>query len=112
MTATARYLVDDLEEAVGFYTGWLGFEEKRSFGPVTLVQRGDLELWLSGPGSSGREQEGARPGGWSRIVLDVPDLEQAAEGLPARRPRVDGPAGSWLLVEDPWGNPIELFQAK
>jgi catechol 2,3-dioxygenase-like lactoylglutathione lyase family enzyme len=112
VTATARYLVDDLEEAVGFYTGRLGFEERRSFGPVTLVQRGELELWLSGPGSSGREQDGAEPGGWSRIVLHVPDLEEAATGLPGRGPRVDGPAGSWCLVEDPWGNPIELFQAK
>jgi catechol 2,3-dioxygenase-like lactoylglutathione lyase family enzyme len=111
VTATARYLVDDLAEAVGFYTGRLGFEEKRSFGPVTLVQRGELELWLSGPGSSGRDQEGAAPGGWSRIVLDVSDLEAAADGLPARGPRVDGPAGSWQLVEDPWGNPIELFEA-
>ena len=45
-------------------------------------------------------------------MLHVPDLEEAATGLPGRGPRVDGPAGSWCLVEDPWGNPIELFQAK
>jgi len=112
VTATARYLVDDLAEAVAFYTDRLGFAERRSFGPVTLVQRGDLVLWLSGPRSSGREQEGAAPGGWNRIVLDVADLEAAADGLPARGPRVDGPAGSWQLVEDPWGNPIELFEAR
>ena len=109
---TARYLVDDVEEAVRFYTGKLGFDEGRSFGPVTPVRRGDLELWLSGPGSSGREQEGAVTGGWNRIVLDVRDLDDAADGLPSRGPRVDGPAGSWRLVEDPWGNPIELFQRK
>jgi catechol 2,3-dioxygenase-like lactoylglutathione lyase family enzyme len=108
----ARYLVDDLEEAVRFYTGVLGFDEGRSFGPVTLVRRGDLELWLSGPGSSGREQEGAAPGGWNRIVLDVEDLDVAAEGLRSRGSRIDGPAGSWCLVEDPSGNPIELFEAK
>jgi catechol 2,3-dioxygenase-like lactoylglutathione lyase family enzyme len=109
--AAARYLVDDLDAAVRFYTGRLGFGEGWSFGPVTLVQRGDLELWLSAPGSSGREQDGAAPGGWNRIVLDVPDLDEAVEGLAMRGSRVDGPAGSWCVVEDPWGNPIELFQA-
>jgi catechol 2,3-dioxygenase-like lactoylglutathione lyase family enzyme len=110
--ATARYLVEDLEGAVGFYTGRLGFREERAFGPVAVVHRGDLELWLSAPGSSGRDQEGAVPGGWTRIVLEVPDLEEAASGLPCRGDRIDGPAGSWRLVEDPWGNPIELFQPK
>jgi catechol 2,3-dioxygenase-like lactoylglutathione lyase family enzyme len=110
--AAARYLVDDLDAAVRFYVDRLGFREGRSFGPVALVHRDDLELWLSGPGSSGRDQEGAAPGGWSRIVLDVPDLEQASQGLSARGDRVDGPAGSWSLVEDPWGNPIELFEPK
>lgn len=110
--AAARYLVDDLDAAVRFYTGRLGFAERRSFGPVTLVERGDLELWLSAPGSSGREQDGAAPGGWNRIVLDVQDLDEAVEGLATRGSRVDGPAGSWCVVEDPWGNPIELFQQK
>jgi catechol 2,3-dioxygenase-like lactoylglutathione lyase family enzyme len=110
--ATARYLVDDLEAAVRFYTGRLGFAEGRSFGTVALVRRADLELWLSAPGSSRRDQDGAVVGGWNRIVLDVPDLDEALEGLLARGPRVDGPAGSWRLVEDPSGNPIELFQSK
>ena len=108
--AAARYLVDDIDAAVRFYTGRLGFEERRSFGPVTLVERGDLELWLSAPGSSGRDQEGAAPGGWNRVVVDVPDLDEAVEGLATRGSRVDGPAGSWWVVEDPWGNPIELFE--
>jgi catechol 2,3-dioxygenase-like lactoylglutathione lyase family enzyme len=76
------------------------------------VQRGDLEVWLSAPGSSGREQDGAAPGGWNRIVLDVPDLDEAVEGLATRGSRVDGPAGSWCVVEDPSGNPIELFQPR
>jgi catechol 2,3-dioxygenase-like lactoylglutathione lyase family enzyme len=110
--AAARYLVDDLDAAVRFYTGRLGFAEGRSFGPVTLVERDDLELWLSAPGSSGKEQDGAAPGGWNRIVLDVPDLDEAIEGLETRGSRVDGPAGSWCVVEDPSGNPIELFQSK
>jgi catechol 2,3-dioxygenase-like lactoylglutathione lyase family enzyme len=110
--ATARYLVEDLDAAVRFYTDELGFRAGRSFGPVALVHRGDLELWLSGPGSSGRDQAGASPGGWNRIVLEVPDLEEAAASLSLRGERVDGPAGSWRLVDDPWGNPIELFQPK
>ena len=112
MTATARYLVDDLDAAVRFYLDRLGFTEGRSFGPVAVVQRSGLEVWLSGPGSSGREQEAAAPGGWNRIVLDVEDLDVAAEGLRSLGSRVDGPAGSWCLVEDPSGNPIELFEAR
>ena len=110
MTAIARYLVDDLDAAVGFYVDRLGFREARSFGPVTLVERDDLQLWLSGPGSSGREQDGAVPGGWNRIVLEVPELEAAAAGLPCER--VDGPAGSWCVVRDPSGNPVELFEPR
>ena len=110
--ATARYVVEDLDQAVSFYVERLGFRHGRAFGPVAHVHRGDLELWLSGPGSSGRDQDGATPGGWNRIVLEVPDLEEAASGLLPRGERVDGPAGSWRLVEDPWGNPIELFQPK
>ena len=112
MTAIARYLVDDLEAAVRFYVERLGFTETRSFGPVVLVQRDGLEVWLSGPGSSGREQDGAEPGGWSRIVLEVSDLDKATDGLATRGRRVDGPAGSWHVIEDPSGNPIELFQPK
>jgi catechol 2,3-dioxygenase-like lactoylglutathione lyase family enzyme len=110
--AFVRYLVDDLEAAVRFYTDRLGFAKERSFGPVTLVRRGDLELWLSGPGSSGRDQDGAEPGGWTRIVLRVDDLEQASAGLERDGERVEGPAGSWCLVRDPWRNPIELFQPR
>jgi catechol 2,3-dioxygenase-like lactoylglutathione lyase family enzyme len=110
--AIARYLVDDLEDAVRFYTGRLGFNVANTFGPVTILHRGDLELWLSGPGSSGRGQEGAMPGGWNRIVLEVPELETAAAGLAREGERVDGPAGSWCLVRDPSGNPIELFEPR
>ena len=112
MTAIARYLVDDLDAAVRFYTDRLGFREARSFGPVTLVEREGLQLWLSGPGSSGREQQDAAPGGWNRIVLEVPELKAAAEGLSRDGERVDGPAGSWCVVRDPSGNAIELFEAK
>ena len=107
-----RYLVEDLDAAVRFYVDRLGFREGRSFGPVTVVRRENLELWLSGPGSSGRDQDGASPGGWNRIVVDVGDLDAATVGLALRGDRVDGPAGSWRLADDPWGNPIELFQRK
>ena len=110
--AIVRYLVDDLDDAVRFYVDRLGFEESRRLGPVAVVSRDDLDLWLSGPRSSGREQAEAEPGGWSRLVLTVDDLASAAAGLPVRGVRVDGPAGSWLLVDDPAGNPIELFQPK
>jgi catechol 2,3-dioxygenase-like lactoylglutathione lyase family enzyme len=110
--AAVRYLVDDLDAALQFYTGELGFRAGRAFGPVALVQRGDLELWLSGPGSSGRNQVGSTPGGWNRIVLEVSSLDEAAGGLTLRGERVDGPAGSWQVFNDPWGNPIELFQPK
>jgi len=110
--AIARYLVEDIDQAVSFYVERLGFREGRSFGPVTVVHRGDLELWLSAPGSSAGKQDGAASGGWNRIVLEVHELEEAVAGLTQRGERVDGPAGSWRLVEDQWGNPIELFQRK
>jgi catechol 2,3-dioxygenase-like lactoylglutathione lyase family enzyme len=112
VTAIARYLVDDLDAAVRFYVDRLGFRETRSFGPVTILEREGLQLWLSAPGSSGRNQEGAAPGGWNRIVLEVPELEAAGAGSTREGERVDGPAGSWCLVRDPSGNPIELFEPK
>jgi catechol 2,3-dioxygenase-like lactoylglutathione lyase family enzyme len=111
MTAIARYLVDDLDAAVQFYAE-LGFREARSFGPVTIVEREGLDLWLSGPGSSARNQDGSAPGGWNRIVLEVPDLEAATAKLERDGERVDGPAGRWCVVRDPSGNPIELFEPK
>jgi catechol 2,3-dioxygenase-like lactoylglutathione lyase family enzyme len=112
VTAIARYLVDDLETAVRFYADRLGFREARSFGPVTILERDGLELWLSGPGSSGRNQQGATAGGWNRIVLEVPELEAATAELDRDGVRVDGPAGSWCVVRDPSGNPIELFESR
>ena len=112
MSAIARYLVDDLDAAVRFYADRLGFQEARSFGPVTILERDGLELWLSGPGSSGRNQEDAAPGGWNRVVLEVPELDAALAGLAPDGERVDGPAGSWCVVRDPSGNPIELFEAR
>lgn len=118
--ATMRYLVDDVEAAIGFYAGMLGFEEVQRFGPaIAIVRRGDLDLWLAGPVSSaarpmpdGRTPE---PGGWNRAVIQVEDLEgRVAElggaGAVFRNQIVDGPGGRQILVEDPSGNVVELFE--
>jgi catechol 2,3-dioxygenase-like lactoylglutathione lyase family enzyme len=118
--ATVRYLVDDVPAAVVFYTGHLGFALETDMGaPFAIVKRGDLELWLAGPRSSaarplpdGRAPE---PGGWNRIVVEVEDLAGRvaalkAAGLRFRNEIVTGPGGKQILIEDPAGNPIELFQ--
>lgn len=115
-----RYMVDDVDEAVAFYTKFLGFEVLTSFPPAFAdVKRGNLRLLLSGPTSSaGRPMpDGARPapGGWNRIHLLVDDL--AAEvtrlrdaGARFRNDVVVGPGGKQVLLQDPSGNVVELFQ--
>jgi catechol 2,3-dioxygenase-like lactoylglutathione lyase family enzyme len=118
--AVVRYLVDDVDAAIAFYTGHLGFELEQQMGPAfALVSRGDLTLWLSGPTSSAARPmpDGRRPesGGWNRLVLEVEDLESEAErlkraGLTFRNEIVTGPGGKQILLEDSAGNPVELFQ--
>jgi catechol 2,3-dioxygenase-like lactoylglutathione lyase family enzyme len=115
-----RYMVDDVQAAVDFYTKHLGFQLRTSAAPAFAdVTRGPLRLLLSGPASSaGRAMpDGARPGpgGWNRLHLIVEDL--AAEiahlrnaGLTFRNHVVTGPGGSQILLQDPSGNVIELFQ--
>ncbi|HEY8012797.1 MAG TPA: VOC family protein, partial [Dongiaceae bacterium] len=106
--------------AVAFYTRRLGFELKQQFGPaMAITQRGELTLWLAGPGASatrpmpdGRKPE---PGGWNRFVIEVEDLESQvgelrAQGVPFRNEIVTGPGGRQILCEDPSGNVVELFQ--
>ncbi len=120
--AVFRYLVDDVSRAVEFYVGLLGFELAERRGEAfAQVRRGDLELWLSGQGSSAarRMPDGTapRPGGWNRIVLEVPDLAAEfarleAAGAKFRSGTVSGPGGTQLLVEDGAGNVVELFEAK
>ena len=118
--AVVRYLVDDVDAGVAFYTGRLGFELEQRMGPAfALLRRDDLTLWLAGPTSSaarpmpdGRQPE---PGGWNRLVLDTDDLETwVAElrqaGVPFRNEIVTGPGGKQILVEDPAGNVAELFE--
>ena len=115
-----RYMVDDVERAVDFYITNFGFRLRSSAAPAFAdVTRGHLRLLLSGPASSaGRPMPDGRtpqPGGWNRIHLVVEDLAGEVErlraaGLTFRNDIVSGPGGQQILVDDPAGNPIELFQ--
>ena len=119
-TANVRYMVDDVEAAIDFYTTHLGFSLISSAAPAFAdVRRGNLRLLLSGPTSSaGRpmpDGRTARPGGWNRIHLIVDDIAGEVErlrsmGLRFRNEIVTGPGGSQILLDDPSGNPVELFQ--
>ena len=117
---SVRYLVDDVAESIAFYTTHLGFEVLTDAAPAFCdVKRGGLRLLLSGPlSSAGREMaDGARPGpgGWNRIHLLVDDLDAevarlTAAGVRFRNEIVRGPGGAQVLVVDPSGNLVELFQ--
>ena len=119
-TVNVRYMVDDVEAAVDFYTTHLGFSLRSSAAPAFAdVLRGNLRVLLSGPKSSaGRPMpDGTHPspGGWNRIELIVDDIGAEVErlrarGLKFRNEVVIGPGGSQILLEDPSGNLIELFQ--
>ena len=118
--ASVRYIVSDVQAAIDFYTTHLGFTVNTSAAPAFAdVVRGNLRLLLSGPASSaGRPMPDGRtpqPGGWNRIHLIVEDIAAEVErlraaGLTFRNDVVRGPGGQQILVEDPAGNPIELFQ--
>jgi catechol 2,3-dioxygenase-like lactoylglutathione lyase family enzyme len=117
---SVRYMVDDVEAAVEFYTSHFGFAVHTSFPPAFAdVTRGNLRLLLAGPESSaGRPMpDGARPGpgGWNRLHFVVPDIDAeidrlTAEGVQFRNETVTGPGGKQILVQDPAGNVVELFQ--
>ena len=119
--ATVRYLVDDVDASLPFYSA-LGFTVAERWGPpFVMLVLGDLTLWLSGPGTSACKPlaDGSvpAPGGWNRVVIEVTDIEASMEairptGARFRSEPVQGPRGQQVLVEDPSGNPIELFQAK
>jgi catechol 2,3-dioxygenase-like lactoylglutathione lyase family enzyme len=119
-TVNVRYMVDDVDAAIAFYTTHLGFTLLTRQAPAFAdVARGDLRLLLSGRTSSaGRPMpDGRQPvaGGWNRIQLIADDLVAEVErlrsaGLSFRNDIVRGPGGAQVLIEDPAGNPIELFQ--
>jgi catechol 2,3-dioxygenase-like lactoylglutathione lyase family enzyme len=118
--AAVRYLVEDADVAAAFYVDVLGFAVDRRMGTaLTMVKRGDLVLWLSGPETSAARPmpngDKPVPGGWNRLVLEVKNLDVVVErlreaGARFRNEPISGPGGRQVLVEDPSGNPIELFQ--
>jgi glyoxylase I family protein len=120
-TAVVRDQVRDVDRAVAFYTGHLGFELLQRPAPIlAILTRGHLHLIVSGPGASGsrampdgRKQE---PGGWNRILLYVDDLDATVATLRKADARFrndveEGPGGKQIQVDDPDGNPIELHEA-
>jgi catechol 2,3-dioxygenase-like lactoylglutathione lyase family enzyme len=119
---SVRYMIDDVPSAIEFYTRLLGFTLEHDASPAfASVSRGGVRLLLSGEGSSGKRTlpDGRRqePGGWNRIHLEVGDLDAEVKrlrtaGVPFRTPDiVSGPGGKQVVVEDPSGNPVELFQS-
>ena len=117
---SVRYMVDDVDQAVEFYTGRFGFQLGQNASPAFAeVTRGNLRLLLAGPKSSaGRPMPDGRtpePGGWNRIHFVVDDIAAEVERLRSasvsfRNEIISGPGGQQILLDDPSGNPIELFQ--
>ena len=122
-TVRVRYMVNNIDKAVSFYTKHLEFKEKSGATPnFAIVSRGNLDLVLStpfGPGGAAKPMSDGRkaePGGWSRIIISVDDLQAEVAklrkaNLHFRNDIVSGPGGSEILLDDPSGNPVELFQA-
>jgi catechol 2,3-dioxygenase-like lactoylglutathione lyase family enzyme len=121
-TVSVRYIVHDIDAAVGFYTDQLGFDVQMRPGPgFAMLANGDLRLLLNTPdggGGAGRAMpDGARPrpGGWNRIQVEVEDLGSTVERLQAasvsfRSEIVSGRGGRQIIADDPSGNPVELFE--
>ncbi|MCW2501971.1 MAG: Glyoxalase/bleomycin resistance protein/dioxygenase [Actinomycetia bacterium] len=119
---SVRYIVYDVDAAIDFYKGQLGFDVETHPAPTfAILSRGDLRLLLSapsGPGGGGQTlADGSRPepGGWNRISLQVSGLDAAIErlkvaGVRLRGERIHGVGGDQIIVEDPSGNPVELFE--
>lgn len=121
-TVQVRYIVNDVDAAIAFYCHHLGFQQVMHPVPVfAILTRGDLRLVLSAPNPSagggqampdGKQQE---PGGWNRFALEVSDLASTVEnlrksGVRFRNELITGVGGKQILVEDPSGNPVELFE--
>ena len=120
-TVRVRYIVDDVDAAIAFYTERLGFGVEFNPAPgFAVLSRGDLRLLLNEPGAGGAGQpmpdgQEPEPGGWNRIQLEVDDLVAEVEairdaGARFRNEIVEGRGGKQILLEDPSGNPIELFE--
>lgn len=120
-TVAVRYIVDDVEAAIEFYGRHLGFEVDLHPAPgFAVLSRGNLRLLLNEPGAGGAGRalpDGRRPepGGWNRIQIQVADLAAEVErlsqaGVPFRNEIVEGRGGKQVLIDDPAGNPIELFE--
>ena len=121
-TVRVRYIVDDVDAAIGFYTEHLGFKVDMHPAPgFAALSRGDLQILFNRPGGGGGagqsmpDGQAPAPGGWNRIQLEVDDLEGTVgtlrgAGARFRNEIVNGNGGKQILLEDPSGNPIELFQ--
>jgi catechol 2,3-dioxygenase-like lactoylglutathione lyase family enzyme len=121
-TVSVRYIVDDLEAAIDFYCTHLGFHVDMHPAPTfAMLSRGDLRLLLSVPSGAGGGGQAMpdgtqpEPGGWNRFALEVPDLAETVRTLRAagthfRNDIVTGVGGKQILVDDPSGNPVELFE--
>jgi catechol 2,3-dioxygenase-like lactoylglutathione lyase family enzyme len=118
---SVRYIVNDVDAAISFYTDMLGFKLEMHPAPgFASLSHGDLQLLLNRPGAGGAGQampdrQLPSPGGWNRIQIDVDDLEATVEklrraGARFRNDIVTGNGGKQILVDDPSGNPVELFQ--
>ena len=119
---SVRYIVNDVDNVIPFYTDVLGFKVEMHPAPgFASLSRGDLQLLLNRPGAGGAgqpmpDQQRPSPGGWNRFQIEVDDLEATVEKLKASGARfrneiVTGNGGKQVLVEDPSGNPIELFES-
>lgn len=118
--AAIRYFVADIDRSIRFYES-LGLKLKKNMGPIAMMDLDGIEFWISNPDTSaarpmpdGRKPE---PGGWNRIVIQVEDIEsvvaaQRETGTTFRNDIISGPGGSQVLIEDPDGNPIEIFQPR
>jgi catechol 2,3-dioxygenase-like lactoylglutathione lyase family enzyme len=121
---SVRYIVDDVDAAIAFYTTHFGFDVvMHPAPPFAMLARGDLRLLLSAPsgqGGGGQTLSGGRrpePGGWNRFQIEVDDVDAEAErlraaGVTLRSDVIRGMGGDQVLIEDPSGNPVELFASK
>jgi catechol 2,3-dioxygenase-like lactoylglutathione lyase family enzyme len=117
-TVSVRYIVNDIDAAIGFYTTHMGFSVQMHPNDMfAMLTRGDLRLVLSVPGGGQAMPDGTtpRPGGWNRFSIEIPDLSTTVtrlrrDGVQFRNNLVTGVGGKQIIAEDPSGNPVELFE--